>query len=156
MIRYNNVIERLKEAGYTPSRIKEEKLLSEATMRALRHNGNITTDSLNKICGLLQCQPSDVLTWFDEGDGYFIADSNYLEFAQEDIEDAKRNLLLISKSVSNVVLMIKSGKKNLKELENLSDAIDNRTIKTIDKIKSAEKNLKEVEKVLPKIYIPEI
>lgn len=42
-------------------RMRKEKILSEGTMQNLRKGKGITTDTLNKICLLLRCQPSDVI-----------------------------------------------------------------------------------------------
>lgn len=43
------------------ARMQKEKILSEGTMQNLRKGKGITTDTLNKICLLLRCQPSDVI-----------------------------------------------------------------------------------------------
>ena len=46
---------------YTSTRMRKEKIMSEATMQNLRKGKGITTDTLNTICIILRCQPSDVL-----------------------------------------------------------------------------------------------
>jgi putative transcriptional regulator len=51
----------LSDHGFTSSRMRKEKILSEATMQNLRKGKGITTDTLNTICIILRCQPSDVL-----------------------------------------------------------------------------------------------
>ena len=51
----------LSERGFTSTRMRKEKILSEATMQNLRKGKGITTDTLNTICVILRCQPSDVL-----------------------------------------------------------------------------------------------
>ena len=51
----------LSDRGFTSSRMRKEKILSEATMQNLRKGKGITTDTLNTICIILRCQPSDVL-----------------------------------------------------------------------------------------------
>lgn len=61
-IRYKmNVIEALKAAGYSTYRIRKEKLLHEMTLQALRDNKMVSWDILDKICGLLDCQPGDII-----------------------------------------------------------------------------------------------
>lgn len=68
MIIYNHVIEKLADAGYTAYRIQQEKLISGSTLDRLRHNGPISTETLNVICGLCQCQPGDLLSWEPDKD----------------------------------------------------------------------------------------
>ena len=62
MYRYKiDVMKELSERGFTSTRMRKEKILSEATMQNLRKGKGITTDTLNTICVILRCQPSDVL-----------------------------------------------------------------------------------------------
>lgn len=51
----------LKEKGYTSTRMRKEKILSEATMQNLRKGKGITTDTINTICIILRKQPSDII-----------------------------------------------------------------------------------------------
>lgn len=61
MIFYKDVIEQLTAAGYTTYRIRKEKLIPESTMQKLRTGGAITTETLDTLCSLLNCQPGDLL-----------------------------------------------------------------------------------------------
>nr|DAH46377.1 MAG TPA: Cro/C1-type HTH DNA-binding domain protein [Caudoviricetes sp.]DAR52035.1 MAG TPA: Cro/C1-type HTH DNA-binding domain protein [Bacteriophage sp.] len=62
MFKYKiDVMKSLSDHGFTSSRMRKEKILSEATMQNLRKGKGITTDTLNTICIILRCQPSDVL-----------------------------------------------------------------------------------------------
>ena len=62
MIQYKiDVMKALAERGFTANRMRREKILSESTMQNLRCGGNITAETLNVICIILRCQPSDVL-----------------------------------------------------------------------------------------------
>lgn len=56
-----DVMKEMAQKGYTSTRIRKEKLLSEATMSSIRNGRGITTDTLNTICCILRCQPSDVI-----------------------------------------------------------------------------------------------
>ena len=61
-IRYKiNVIDALKASGYATYRIRKEKLLHEMTLQALRSDKMVSWDVLDKICGLLDCQPGDII-----------------------------------------------------------------------------------------------
>ena len=56
-----DVLKALSERGYTSTRMRKEKIMSEATMQKLRKGKGITTDTINTICIILRCQPSDIL-----------------------------------------------------------------------------------------------
>ena len=56
-----DVLKALSERGFTSTRMRKEKILSEATMQNLRQGKGITTDTINTICIILRCQPSDIL-----------------------------------------------------------------------------------------------
>ena len=56
-----DVLKTLADRGYTANRMRREKILSEATMQNLRQGGNINTKTLNTICIILRCQPSDII-----------------------------------------------------------------------------------------------
>ena len=63
MVHYKvNVLEALKQRGYSSTRLRNEKILSESTMQKLRtNNSTITADTLNTICVILRCQPGDII-----------------------------------------------------------------------------------------------
>ena len=56
-----DVMKELSERGFTSTRMRKEKILSEATMQNLRKGKGITTDTINTICIILRCQPSDII-----------------------------------------------------------------------------------------------
>lgn len=56
-----DILKAMAEHGYTPSRMRKERILSEATMQNLRKGKGITTDTINTICIILRCQPSDII-----------------------------------------------------------------------------------------------
>lgn len=58
-----DVIAALKKAGYSTYKIQQDKLLSQATLQALRKGQTISVKSLNQICSLLNCQPGDILEY---------------------------------------------------------------------------------------------
>ena len=65
MIEYKvNILEALKKAGYSSYRLRKEKVLGEGTLQQLRiGNTNISVETLDTICTLLQCQPGDLIEW---------------------------------------------------------------------------------------------
>ena len=68
MLNYKmNVLQELKNAGYSTYRIRAEKILSEGTMQRLRTGSTaITVESLGILCNILRCQPGDILEWAAE------------------------------------------------------------------------------------------
>lgn len=61
-IRYKiDVLEALKDAGFTTYRIRKEKLLHEMTLQALRDGKMVSWKVLDEICALLSCQPGDLI-----------------------------------------------------------------------------------------------
>lgn len=56
-----DILKALSEKGYTSTRMRKERILSEATMQNLRKGKGITTDTINTICIILRCQPSDII-----------------------------------------------------------------------------------------------
>ena len=62
MIRYKRyILEALKEKGYTSTIIKRDNLLPSQTLQNIKSGKSITLDTLNKLCIMLRCQPSDLI-----------------------------------------------------------------------------------------------
>jgi len=62
MIRYKiDILEALKEKGYTSTVIKRDNLLPSQTLQNIKSGKSITLDTLNKLCIMLRCQPSDLI-----------------------------------------------------------------------------------------------
>ena len=66
MIRYKiNILQALKEEGYTTYRLQKEKLISAGTVQKIRDGDtSLSIEMVNTICDLLQCQPGDLLEWY--------------------------------------------------------------------------------------------
>lgn len=59
-----NVLDELKNKGFTTYRIRKEKLLSEGTIQKFRNNDtNVTLGNIEILCKLLNCQPSDIMEY---------------------------------------------------------------------------------------------
>ena len=61
-----NVLESLKEAGYTTTRLRKEKLLGENAIQYLRENKIVGTKALDNICKMLDMQPGNIIKYVDE------------------------------------------------------------------------------------------
>lgn len=64
-----DIIEALKEKGYTSYRIRVEKIIGERQMQQIRNGEIVSVACLTKLCELLDCQPGDILEYVpDEQD----------------------------------------------------------------------------------------
>lgn len=67
MFRYKiDILKALADNGYNTSRLRKDKIMSQATMQNIRQGKGITTDTINTICIILiciilRCQPSDII-----------------------------------------------------------------------------------------------
>lgn len=64
-----DILAALKAAGYSSTRIRNEKLMGQATLQQLRHWELVSWMNIATICRLLQCQPGDILEYTEETDG---------------------------------------------------------------------------------------
>ena len=62
-----DILEALKEKGYSSYYLRKEKLLSESTIQKLREGEGVSWDNLNTLCKLLECDISDILEYQKEG-----------------------------------------------------------------------------------------
>lgn len=61
-IRYKiEILPALKAIGYTQTRIREDKLMGQATLQQLRHGELASWKTIDTVCRLLNCQPGDLL-----------------------------------------------------------------------------------------------
>ena len=66
-IRYKvNVLEKLKAAGYSQTRIRNEKLLGMSVVSKIRAGGLPSWHELDVICRLLKIQPGDIIEYVED------------------------------------------------------------------------------------------
>lgn len=56
-----NIMDKLKEKGYSSTRLRKEKLLGESYMSQLRRGDMVSWAALDTICTLLDCQLGDLI-----------------------------------------------------------------------------------------------
>lgn len=61
-----DVMEALKVAGYSSTRLRKEKLLGESYMQQLRRSELVSWKAIETVCSLLACQPGDLLEYVPE------------------------------------------------------------------------------------------
>ena len=63
-IRYKiEILPALKGIGYTQTRIREDKLMGQATLQQLRHGELASWKTIDTVCRLLDCQPGDLVEY---------------------------------------------------------------------------------------------
>lgn len=66
-IRYKiNIMEALKDAGYSSTRLRRECLLGESYMTQIRRGELVSWKAIETICRLLDCQPGDLVELVEE------------------------------------------------------------------------------------------
>lgn len=61
-----DVLSELKAAGYSAYRLRNEKIMGEAMIQKIRENSLPSWEALGRICGILKCQPGDLIEYTDE------------------------------------------------------------------------------------------
>lgn len=61
MIKYKNVIEQLKDAGYSSYRIRNEKLIAQKTLQNIREGKMVNLETIDLICTLTQKRVEDLI-----------------------------------------------------------------------------------------------
>lgn len=65
-IKYDKLLALMKEKGVTTYRIRKENIISQSALTAINQGKGITTDTIAKLCKVLNCQPGDILEYTDE------------------------------------------------------------------------------------------
>ena len=61
MIRYKNVLEKLKNAGYSSYVILKSGVIGQASLQAIRENKPVNIKTIDTICQLIGCKIEDVV-----------------------------------------------------------------------------------------------
>lgn len=61
-----DVLEALKAKGYTTYVLRKENILSQSTLQKLREGKGLSWENIERICGLLKCQPGDLIEYVQE------------------------------------------------------------------------------------------
>ena len=62
MLQYKiDILTALKSVGFTTYRIRKEHIFGEAQLTALRAQKPIHWTTIEKLCDILNCQPSDII-----------------------------------------------------------------------------------------------
>ena len=61
-----DILAALKQKGISAYRMRKNKIMGEATIQQLRENQLTSWETMSKICGMLDCQPGDLLEYVPE------------------------------------------------------------------------------------------
>ena len=68
-ISYQKLFEQLKNQGITTYYLRQNKIMGQQTYYNLKNGkGNLGTETLEKLCKLLECQPGDLMEYIPEED----------------------------------------------------------------------------------------
>ena len=56
-----DVLEALKEKGFTSYTLRKDNLLSQSTIQKLREKKGLAWENIERLCELLDCQPGDII-----------------------------------------------------------------------------------------------
>lgn len=65
-INYEKLFVLMKEKGLTTYRIRQENIISQSALTAIKNGKNVTTDTIAKLCKVLNCQPGDIMEYVEE------------------------------------------------------------------------------------------
>lgn len=58
-----DIMQALKDNGYTSYKLRQEKIFGEATMTKFRKKEYFNFENLDILCSLLNCQPGDIIEY---------------------------------------------------------------------------------------------
>lgn len=71
---YEKLFILMKEKGLTTYRIRKENIISQSALSALKNGKSVTTETIEKLCRALGCQPGDIMSYIDNKQEIFFDD----------------------------------------------------------------------------------
>lgn len=62
-INYRKLFAMMNEKGLTTYKIRQENIISQSALTALKNNRSVTTDTIDKLCKALDCQPGEIMEY---------------------------------------------------------------------------------------------
>ena len=61
---YDKLFKLLSDKGYTTYKIRQEKLIGQATLSAIKKGtGGLDAKTIARLCEVLDCQPADIMEY---------------------------------------------------------------------------------------------
>lgn len=70
MIRYDRLWVTLKSKGFTKYQLTKEYGVSKAQLHRLRHNQSVNTNTLDRLCNILECEVEDIMEHIQDGNRF--------------------------------------------------------------------------------------
>lgn len=61
MMVYQDILGKLAAAGWSSYRLQRERQIGNGTIQRIRDGKSVSTETIDKICELLGCQPNDII-----------------------------------------------------------------------------------------------
>ena len=61
-----DVLAELKKKGFSSYKMRQERLMGEATIQQLRKGELVSWENIGRICAMLDSQPGDILEYAEE------------------------------------------------------------------------------------------
>lgn len=71
---YEKLFILMKEKGLTTYKIRKENIISQSALSALKNGKSVTTETIEKLCRALGCQPGDIMSYIDDKQEIFFDD----------------------------------------------------------------------------------
>jgi len=71
---YEKLFILMKKKGLTTYRIRKENIISQSALSALKNGKSVTTETIEKLCRALGCQPGDIMSYIDDKQEIFFDD----------------------------------------------------------------------------------
>ena len=71
---YEKLFILMKEKGLTTYRIRKKNIISKSALSALKNGKSVTTETIEKLCRALGCQPGDIMSYIDDKQENFFDD----------------------------------------------------------------------------------
>lgn len=65
-IKYDKLFQMMQKRGLTTYKIRKENIISQSALTAIKNGKSVTTDTIAKLCKVLDCQPGDLIEYVDE------------------------------------------------------------------------------------------
>ena len=62
-----DVLNALKQKGYTTYSLRKDNKLSQSTVQKLREKKGVAWENIANLCALLECQPGDIIEYVPDG-----------------------------------------------------------------------------------------
>ena len=69
MIVFADILKLLSDHGWTQYRLVKERIFGNSTIQRIRFQASITTETIDKVCELCECQPGDIMRYEPSNEG---------------------------------------------------------------------------------------